>query len=241
MFTTPWFVGRTLVDGTAAAAIVVALLMCASCGAEYRTETAAAPIAARVAGPADRSSGDCADQSSDSVLLGDVDGDGVADSIVGNAESGIIVVCTADKVLEINAGIADLVDYADLNGDGRAEVLAGGTSAWGVGHTVYTLVGDEFQAVSGPSEQLSLWVGLPPNAFVTWGCRPGADGSSVLVLVVDGELTDSEAMWTEYVHAISGSEATVVDEVHMSTAIFDPVDPLRTIDEIAAIAPSTCR
>ncbi len=143
-------------------------------------------------------------------VVGDVDGDGLDDLISFDVSASRIVVCSGSEEYTLGgAGGGEILEVADLNGDDIAEILVGGTAAWGAGTDVVALVEGELDFVVTPDGvPLSLWIGLPPQRFLTHGCSDFDDDGSLEVAVIEGDVvTSSRAEWRRTIYRVGGHTA----------------------------------
>lgn len=173
----------------------------------------------------------------DRTVDGDFDGDGTIDLASVDADSATLTVCTASGTTSLtDAGSADLLVAADLDGNGRDEILIGATTAWGVGMEVVALTEGALDYVRVPAgDPMALWHGLPPEGFLTTGCGRFRGGDELEIAVIEGSIDEAGiASWQRTVFRLDDHRAVVVSTDEGS---FDPAsapDPLSTaeVDEL---------
>ena len=164
----------------------------------------------------------------------DVDGDGRADVVAHDFDDTgtprfVTTVCVATGYTIEAADLgAESFEVTDVGGDGRSEILLGGTAAFSGGMTAYAVVDRSLVPVVVEGKALSVRWGREtagPSADeatggAEWGCRDvDGDGAAELVQVVVDYRDDVQ---TSTAYRIDGRRAKVVDET--ST----PIDPDRT-------------
>lgn len=123
----------------------------------------------------------------DGSVAGDVDGDGHQDRVVHVwLESQLVVrVCFADggRQQVPGAGMGEVLDAQDLDGDGHDEVLYGGTAVTWAGNHVARVVDGRLVVVRVGKQPLDLRSGFGPTdgSVFTWGSCGNGDLRQVYI------------------------------------------------------------
>jgi len=148
----------------------------------------------------------------------DLDGDAVLDSVslAWNEERGaaVLSVCTARGVgaeLEV-AGQAEYLETVDIQSDGHAEILAGGTTAGAALATMYVLAGDRLVPVRfADGTELGVAEGFDAQGpKYEWTCASGPAGGPPRTLVLRER--SSATAWHVRTVAVDGASARVIEE-----------------------------
>jgi hypothetical protein len=165
-------------------------------------------------------------------LDGDFDADGTIDRVVFDQSQLTLVVCLTDGAQTLDVGLLELLGVTDLDRDGRDEILAGGTAAWGTIEEVIAVADGELDFVSGPSgERLTLVTGIAVDDFYASGCGSFSGSGDSEITTVEGTVDEAGvASWERTVYRLDGHEAI---EVSTDSGTFDTGgsgDPLSTPD-----------
>jgi hypothetical protein len=129
------------------------------------------------------------------------------------------VVCTSagSHVLD---GLFETLMVSDVDLDGRDEILAGGTSAWGQGVQIVALIDQRLEYILDPSGvPLSLWRGLPPDRVLASGCGEFTPAGGRQIAILSGTVDDAGSVeWQRTVYEIAGRR---VVEVSVDTGTID--------------------
>ena len=163
-------------------------------------------------------------------LDGDFDGDGAADRVYLEESPSSLVVCSSAGSHVLEVGQLELLMVSDVDLDGRDEILAGGTTAWGEGVEIVALVDQRLDFIVDSSGlRLSLWRGLPPDRVLASGCGFFTATDSRQIAILDGTVNDAKSVeWQRTIYRIDGHRAV---EVSIDTGTFDASgssDPLST-------------
>jgi len=190
-----------------------------------------------VAGPSDDAevpspAPDSSDVSCDGAQYvdGDFDGDGITDRAYLHESESSLVVCSGADTAVLEVGRLELFMASDVDLDGRDEILAGGTTAWGQVVEIVALVDGELDYVADPTGgPLSLWRGLPPGRVLASGCGSFTASGSRELATIDGTVDDSGSVeWQRTVYRIDGHRAVdVLNDAGAFDASSSP-DPLST-------------
>jgi hypothetical protein len=127
------------------------------------------------------------------TLSADVDGDGTVDAVAlvtdPSAFTSELRVCTAAGTIALDALGATTVDAADIDGDGAAELLYGGSGATSRTVQVAQLVDGNLLTVTVDGAPLILTDGYPDGTPPdgprhAFGCGGTVDGTAVHVIVL---------------------------------------------------------
>jgi hypothetical protein len=165
------------------------------------------------------------------TLRADVDGDGGEELVLlewdAARDEAVLSVCSPYVKTDVTVGgMAEYLEAVDINEDGRAELLAGGTTVSATLATVYVLDDDRLVPVTLPDgTELGVAEGMNDGPAFEWTCDDvNKDGTRDLVVRerVDG------AHWRVRGIALDGAKATVLsDEVIERSTSVDDLDIAR--------------
>lgn len=161
-------------------------------------------------------------------LDGDFDGDGTLDRAYYDESPPSLVVCTADRDHVLAVGALEILVISDVDSDGRDELLAGATTAWGRGVELVALVDGELDFVVGPTgEPLTLWHGLPPGRVLASGCGSFTPSGGPEIAIVEGTVDDASVVtWERTIYRVDGHQVVKVSVETGSLDTSDSPDPL---------------
>lgn len=181
------------------------------------TTTTAPPtgrIPAGCAAPPHTARGDLdGDGFDDVVWSGWLDPDGTIHRQYSSAGDPLIGVClTGDGSLPTTTvAHHESVDVIDLDGDGRAEILAGGTTAGSIGNEILVVVGGQLTTVTEAGNPVVLREGTiatdadgRPARIEAYGCRDVAGGRRQIVRV-SVEVRGEAVRWTRATSRLRGA------------------------------------
>ena len=205
-------------------------------------------LVARAGRPLPKDIGLCPEENS---LQADVNGDGLEDLISYDYIRGaVLTVCTARGSRDrINtSGMSELLEIVDIQEDGQAEILYGGTTCCarlaylatvkkGTIRTIAVAKGEPLQVDSGLGEDPSR-DGPLGRAY---GCRDDdGDGAKDLVLVTVRP-TREKLRWVEQVFEIEGASAVLLSEKSGTTPRRGGVLSIQVVKAATELAPAHCK
>ena len=151
---------------------------------------------------------------------GDIDGDGQLDQVFRIYDGAVFLgACTAAGVVTQveRDGMGGFFDVIDIEPDGRAEIIEGGTSVGARFMGVYVLDGSRLHRLSLGEGPLTLISGLDVGWFESegkaWGCEDvTGDGRRELVQVEVDSFDGAAGAWRKRAYAIRGLRVEMVRE-----------------------------
>jgi len=206
-------------------------------------------LTARARKPLPKDSSLCPEENS---LQADVNGDGLEDHVSYNfiRKQAVLTVCTArgSKDRINTSGTSELLQIVDIQEDGQAEILYGGTTCCarlaylatvkkGTIRTIATAKGEPLQVDSGLDDDPSRDAPLGRS----YGCRDDdGDGAKDLVLVTVRP-TRKKLRWVEQVFEIEGASAALLSEKSGTTPRRGGDLQIQVVRAANELAPSACK
>ena len=161
-------------------------------------------------------------------LDGDFDGDGIGDRAFYDESSSSVVICSAGGTHAFGVGQLEILIVSDVDRDGRDELLAGATTAWGQGVELVALVDGRLDFVLDPTgEALTLWQGLPPDRVLASGCGSFTASGDREIAVVEGTVDETGAVtWQRTIFRLDGHRALEVSRDTGSFVSSGSPDPI---------------
>lgn len=181
----------------------------------------------------------------------DVNGDGLEDHISYNfiRKRAVLTVCTARGSRDhINtSGMSELLEIVDIQEDGQAEILYGGTTCCARLAYLATVRRGRIRTIKAEGEPLRVDSGPDFDPSVdtplgrSWGCRDDdGDGAKDLVLVTV-KPTLKRLRWGEQVFAIEEARAALLSENTGTTPRRGGLLEIQVVKAANELAPSACK
>jgi hypothetical protein len=185
---------------------------------------------------------------SDEAFEADVDGDDRKDRVYQTSEDGTWVgVCTAAGVvdqIEVG-GQGQIFGTADVEPNGRDEIVTGATTGTGRAATILVLVESKLREVTYRGKPLDLFYGdiYDPERMVeqpqlldnsAWGCTDIDDDGEREIIEIEGRWSSrSEGRWTRRAYTLEDSRAILVGTTHGRLMARPHRTPLEVVTELA--------
>ena len=173
------------------------------------------------------------------VEVAHVDDDGRVDAIthtwdaLPEGDDGpVLRVCSGNGTVEEieGSGQAEMLQVIDVELDGRAEILFGGTTVSAARYDMAVMVGDALEVVTANEEPLSVWQGAlehddsgNPTQLAEFGCEDGDGDGRRELAVTRLSLTETAAKWSTDFYEIRGTQA-VLEGTRLGSGPRPPAD-----------------